>query len=153
MWEVAWKSIKCSVRANLHFSAPRLGEKPCPLNPWCWFPIKMRCVTKKRRVPVQVMTEALIVTINLSRYRTISYYKCYLSPFNTRAKRAKSMFDSFHGVRKSQKKSHSTLRAKRATFKFWVDKSSLKNAKNDPIWRVFENLKLKHTVTRQVSLK
>ena len=28
-----------------------------------------------------------------------------------------------HGVWKSQKKSHSTLRAKRATFTFWVDKS------------------------------
>ena len=30
---------------------------------------------------------------------------------------------SAHGVWKSQKKSHSTLRAKRATFTFWVDKS------------------------------
>ena len=29
---------------------------------------------------------------------------------------------SSHGVWKSQKKSHSTLRAKRATFTFWVDK-------------------------------
>ena len=28
-----------------------------------------------------------------------------------------------HGIWKSQKKSHSTLRAKRATFTFWVDKS------------------------------
>ena len=28
-----------------------------------------------------------------------------------------------HGVWKSQKMSHSTLRAKRATFTFWVDKS------------------------------
>ena len=28
-----------------------------------------------------------------------------------------------HGVWKSQKKSHSTMRAKRATFTFWVDKS------------------------------
>ena len=31
-----------------------------------------------------------------------------------------------HSVRKSQKKSHSLLRAKRATYTFWVDKSSLK---------------------------
>ena len=30
---------------------------------------------------------------------------------------------SCHGVWKSQKKSHSTLRAKRATYTFWVDKS------------------------------
>ena len=42
-----------------------------------------------------------------------------------------------HGVWKSQKKSHSTLRAKRATFTFWVDKRLIW-----PIWRVFENLKL-----------
>ena len=34
-----------------------------------------------------------------------------------------------HCVWKSQKKSHSTLRAKRATFTFWVDKSSLKMSK------------------------
>ena len=47
-----------------------------------------------------------------------------------------------HGVWKSQKKSHSTLRAKRATFTFWVDNRSLNSAKNGPIWRVFENLKL-----------
>ena len=32
----------------------------------------------------------------------------------------------YHSVWKSLKKSHSTLRAKRATFTFWVDKSSLK---------------------------
>ena len=31
-----------------------------------------------------------------------------------------------HGVWKSQKKSHSTLRAKRATFTFWVEKKLIK---------------------------
>ena len=34
-----------------------------------------------------------------------------------------------HSVWKSEKKSHSTMRAKRATFTFWVDKSSLKMPK------------------------
>ena len=34
-----------------------------------------------------------------------------------------------HGVWKSKKKSHSTLRAKRAKFTFWVDKSELKKYK------------------------
>ena len=34
-----------------------------------------------------------------------------------------------HGAWKSQKKSHSTLRAKRAVFTFWVDKSWLKMPK------------------------
>ena len=52
------------------------------------------------------------------------------------------IFTAPHGVWKSQKKSHSSLRAKRATFTFWMDKSSLKNAKNGQFWRVFENLKL-----------
>ena len=33
------------------------------------------------------------------------------------------------------------MRAKRATFTFCVDKSSLKNSKNGPTWRVFENPK------------
>ena len=42
-----------------------------------------------------------------------------------------------HGVWKSQKKCHSTLRAKRATFTFWVDKSWLKKPKNGQFWRVF----------------
>ena len=40
-----------------------------------------------------------------------------------------SFFGMQHGVWKSQKKYHSTLRAKRATFTFWVDKSSLKMPK------------------------
>ena len=42
---------------------------------------------------------------------------------------------------KITKKSHSTLRAKRATFTFWVDKSWLKIPKNGPFWWVFEILK------------
>ena len=46
-----------------------------------------------------------------------------------------------HSVWKSQKKSHSTLRAKRATFSIWMDKSSLKCQKCS-FWRLFENLKL-----------
>ena len=53
-----------------------------------------------------------------------------------------AIFPYFHGVWKSQKMSHSTLRAERATFTFWVDKKLIKNAKNGPFWRVFENLKL-----------
>ena len=42
-----------------------------------------------------------------------------------------------------QKKSHSTLRAKRATFTFWVDKSSLKRPKiknsNATFWVIFKH--------------
>ena len=40
-----------------------------------------------------------------------------------------NLFPHWHSVWKSPKKSHSTLRAKRATFTFWVDKSSLKMPK------------------------
>ena len=39
-----------------------------------------------------------------------------------------------------RKKSHSTLRAKRATFTFWVDKKSFKMPKIGNFWWVFENL-------------
>ena len=48
---------------------------------------------------------------------------------------------ALHAVWKSQKKSHSTLRAKRATFTYWLDKSWLKRQK----WTIlvsFWNLKL-----------
>ena len=46
-----------------------------------------------------------------------------------------------------------TLRAKRATFTIWVDKSSLKMPKNGPFWRVFlKTWSLRsNSVTRQVS--
>ena len=43
---------------------------------------------------------------------------------------------NWHSVWKFEKKSHSTLRAKRATFKLF------KNAKNGQLWQVFKNLKL-----------
>ena len=39
---------------------------------------------------------------------------------------------------KNQKKSHSTLRAKRASLTFQVDKKFIKNAKNGQFWRVFK---------------
>ena len=57
-----------------------------------------------------------------------------------------------HGVWKSQKKSHSTLRAKRATYTFRVDKSSLKMPKMVHFgeflktWRLWSN-----SVTRHVT--
>ena len=54
----------------------------------------------------------------------------------------KDIINVQHGVWKSQKKSHSTLRAKRATFTFWVDISWLKIPKNVQFWRFFNNLKL-----------
>ena len=58
-----------------------------------------------------------------------------------------------HSVWKSAKKSHSTLRAKRATFTLWVDKSLLKMPKMVnfgellKIWSYCSN-----SVTRQVTL-
>ena len=55
---------------------------------------------------------------------------------------------------KSRKKSHSTLRAKRATFTYWVDKSSLKNAKNGRFGEFLKTWSLRSiSVTRQVWLK
>ena len=40
-----------------------------------------------------------------------------------------------HSVWKLQEKSHSTLRAKRATFTFWVDKSSIKMLNVATFWK------------------
>ena len=57
-----------------------------------------------------------------------------------------------HGVWKSQKKSHSTLRAKRATFTFWVDKSWLKMPKMVHFGEFLKTWSLRsNSVTRQVS--
>ena len=59
---------------------------------------------------------------------------------------------SLHGVWKSQKKSHSTWRAKRATFTFWVDKSSLKMPKIVNFDEVLKTQSLRsNSVTRQVN--
>ena len=57
-----------------------------------------------------------------------------------------------HGVWKSQKKSHSTLRAKRATFTFWMDKSWLKMPKVVHFVEFLKTWSLRsNSVTRQVS--
>ena len=57
-----------------------------------------------------------------------------------------------HGVWKSQKKSHSTLRAKRATFTFWVDKSELKMPKMVHFDEFLKSWSFRsNSVTRQVS--
>ena len=57
-----------------------------------------------------------------------------------------------HGVWKSQKKSHSTLRAKRAKSTFWVDKSSLQMPKMVHFGEFLKTWSLRsNSVTRQVS--
>ena len=57
-----------------------------------------------------------------------------------------------HSVWKSQNKSHSTLRAKRATFTFWVDKSWLKMPKMVHFCEFLKTWSLRsNSVTRQVS--
>ena len=58
----------------------------------------------------------------------------------------------WHSVWKSQKKSHSTLREKRAKFTFWVDKSWLKMPKMVKICKFLETWSLQsNSITRQVS--
>ena len=57
-----------------------------------------------------------------------------------------------HGVWKSQKKSHSTLQAKRPTFTFWVDKSSLKMPEMVHFGELLKTWSLRsNSVTRQNS--
>ena len=66
--------------------------------------------------------------------------------------RFRSQWHFNHGVWKSQKKSHSTLRAKRATFTFRVDKSSLKMPKMVHFGEFLKTWSLRlNSVTRQVS--
>ena len=47
-----------------------------------------------------------------------------------------------HGVWKSQKKFHSTFASEASYVYILSGQKLIKNAKNDPFWRVFENLKL-----------
>mgnify|MGYP006903934288 FL=1 len=64
----------------------------------------------------------------------------------------RTIFSNVHGVWKSQKKSHSTLRAKRATFRFWVDKSWLKMPKMVHFGEFLKTWSLRsNSVTRQVN--
>ena len=59
-----------------------------------------------------------------------------------------------HGVWKSQKKSHSKLRARRATFTFWVDKSSLEMPKMAHFGEFLKAWILRaNSVTRQANWK
>ena len=63
-----------------------------------------------------------------------------------------SLESYLHSGWKSQKKSHSTLRAKRATFTFWVDKSSLKMPKKIHFGEFLKTRILpSNSVTRQVT--
>ena len=51
------------------------------------------------------------------------------------------------------KKSHLTLRAKRAMFTFWVDKSYLKKPKNGQFWRILKTWRFwSNSITRPVIL-
>ena len=65
-----------------------------------------------------------------------TWYRCFLCQV---CRNNEKSFTSQHGVWKSQKKSHSTLRA---TLTFWVDKSSLKMPKMVQFGEFFENRKL-----------
>mgnify|MGYP006863759151 FL=1 len=82
------------------------------------------------------------------RIPSLDFPKVIISPWYTNTD---VYFFAFHSVWKSQKKYHLTLRAKRATFTFWVDKSWLKNAQNGPFWRLFEDLKLAVKQTYQTN--
>ena len=68
-------------------------------------------------------------------YLNCTYYSCTRCRFKYAQKPKKLIQNdhmnlNIHGVWKSQKKSHLKLRAKRATFTFWVAKHLLKKAKN-----------------------
>ena len=63
------------------------------------------------------------------------------------------MYSISHGVWKSQKKSHSSLRAKRATFTFWMDKSSWNKPKMVHFNEFLKTWSLRsNSVTREVPI-
>ena len=93
----------------------------------------------KKKVPqsafLRSMLDLLLIKVSLLLWREKERKNWTLMRFSTffcqklfritkQQSEEKSMgFARAHSVWKSQKKSHSTLRAKRATFTFWVDKS------------------------------
>ena len=59
----------------------------------------------------------------LSSFLSSSFMKIWSTSTLSRCISWQTHYSCLHGVWKPQKKSHSSLRAKRATFTFWVDKS------------------------------
>ena len=74
--------------------------------------------TKRRREFLGVEAQVLVLI-------TETFIFCYISrKENTKTQKKRNQwYWTSHSVWKAQKKSHSTERAKRATFTFWVDKS------------------------------
>ena len=72
-----------------------------------------------------------IVSLKMEHYKNTFRWTKYICPKGGKYRK------NCHGVWKSQKRSHSKLRAKRATFSFWVDKTSLKTPN-----LAFKNLKV-----------
>ena len=108
-----------------------------------------------RFVPtVTYQKSQLALTMGFNQYANQTYVKPQNNPKNwlSFALNLREKYYLHHSVWKSQKRSHSTLRAKRATFTFWVDKSWLKMPKMVhfgeflKIWSLRSN-----RVTRQVS--
>ena len=62
----------------------------------------------------------------------------WYAPIFRQASKGRNEEGAWHSVWKSQKKSHFTLRAKRAMFTLWVNKCKLKNAKNSQFWEVLK---------------
>ena len=76
------------------------------------------------------MVRACVVISWVMYFSSVIFYYFPQSDFDRIARIAHRPQRTAHGVWKSHKKSHTTLRAKRATFTFWVYKSSLKMPKN-----------------------
>ena len=100
---------------------------------------RLKCMNFSTKIQISELTSFLTKWILDKKWATASVWRTKENP-----RRFPGVFQQMrflhymHGVWKSEKKSHSILRA----FTYFVDKSSLKSAKNSPFWRFFENLKL-----------
>ena len=91
---------------------------PWPVWSYCLQPQNLSWYTLWFRKPLVLVWSRTTNQLPLSQVVV-----CLLGTFEGRYWKRPSFLAFMHGVGKSQKKSRSTMRAKRATFTFWVDKS------------------------------
>ena len=96
-----------------------------------WYQVGFTVLNPKSNLPWQFFFVLVEKPSSIKQYlivvRLIKSPKC--PKYKVQSRVLFTLNQWLHGVSKSQKKSHSTLRAKRATFNFWVDKNSLKMPK------------------------
>ena len=112
-------------RTNDYGNGP--NDPPLPPQKSSWILIRMH--SSKLRNSIKWLDVVDVYIFPIWRFSTITLWQSSSKFRFLWGNIALNSSLQLHGVWKSQKKSHSTLRAKRATFTFWVDKSWLKMPK------------------------